>query len=480
VAFILFILAQHAMVFLYHDDWGLSVLSYTREELGFKGQDFSLSQALSFTAGIYESWSGRVVPIFLHIYAQKAGLWFVRIFQVAVILSVVMLSVKISRKESGEQENRFYLVLLAVILYLAIPKYVLAGGVYWFTAASIYLWGIPFFLISAYLTCRYKQFTWVSALLLAFAAIFNEQIGVASLAYLVVFFSVNRESAKNGILLYIFKASPVLISSVLTIFAPGNFHRKETAAALYERELTDILLSNANRVAESFFWPKMSNVFFALIALSLVMLCFHVWRHNKAISKFFLVASALYVAVLSYLYIANSPLLFALLFALAYTAALLYVTYWLESAPIVFSIYVAGLASIFLVLLAPGVSDRSGIPLLMLLFVPILYSFEITSQVVSVRYKTPVVAIALLLSLTNAGHVFRGYLSNYQVNKLNDCQLKAARFRHEYYGERVEEIQLFKLKNPRFAEVMPYDRPLIEKWMKKYYRLPAEVEFHWR
>jgi hypothetical protein len=480
LAFILFILAQHAMVFLYHDDWGLSVLSYNREELGFRGKDFSLSHALSFSAGLYESWTGRVIPLFLLIYALKAGLWFVRIFQVAVILSVLLLSIKISRRESGARDDRAYLVLLGVTLYLALPTYVLVEGVYWFSAASCYLWGIPFFLIGAYLTCRYKQFTWVSGLLLAFAATFHEEIGVASLSYLMIFFWVNREYSKNGILSYIFKASPILLSTLMTIFAPGNFHRKETVTAFYETGFTDILLSNANHVAKYFFWPKMSNVYFALLALSLVMLCFHVWRNNKAIRKFFLLASALYVAVLSYLYISNSFLLFALLFVLAYTAALLYVTNWLESAPTVFSIYIASLASIFLVLLGPGVAQRSCVPLLMLLFVPILYSLAITNQVLSVPYKTLIIAIALLCSVINAGYVFRGYFSNYQINKLNDCQLEAARFQLEYYGERVKVIQLFKLKNPYFAGLMPYDRPLIEKWMKKYYRLPAEVEFHWR
>jgi hypothetical protein len=51
--FIIFLIAQHSLVFLYFDDWGLAVLDYVGAQHGFLGQDFDFHHLMNFLRGMY-------------------------------------------------------------------------------------------------------------------------------------------------------------------------------------------------------------------------------------------------------------------------------------------------------------------------------------------------------------------------------------------------------------------------------------------
>ena len=61
IVFTVYLLAQHSLVFMYHDDWGIAVLDYGIEQTGFQGRNYSIADVLSFLSKLYENWSGRVV-----------------------------------------------------------------------------------------------------------------------------------------------------------------------------------------------------------------------------------------------------------------------------------------------------------------------------------------------------------------------------------------------------------------------------------
>jgi|OpeIllAssembly_1097287.scaffolds.fasta_scaffold1729723_1 hypothetical protein len=102
------------------------------------------------------------------------------------------------------------------------------------------------------------------------------------------------------------------------------------------------------------------------------------------------------------------------------------------------------------------------------------------SNAVPIWASRAVLVIIACFSIGNAYKLYNGYLQNYEVNKLNDYQLQLASYKVRNYHEDIESVQLYKLSSPRFAETMPYDRPLIEKWIKKYYVLPEKVVLDWR
>jgi hypothetical protein len=92
-------------------------------------------------------------------------------------------------------------------------------------------------------------------------------------------------------------------------------------------------------------------------------------------------------------------------------------------------------------------------------------------------------ALAALLimpwALSNARSIYGGYRSNLSANTYNHYKLWTTKLDYRAGHATEQPIRLYKLPSPRFAETMPYQRPLIEKWMRKYYSLPEDIQFHW-
>ena len=147
---------------------------------------------------------------------------------------------------------------------------------------------------------------------------------------------------------------------------------------------------------------------------------------------------------------------------------------------IVFSLFVGSISSIVLLLFAPGVAGRAMIPFYFLLFAPIIYSFSKVSSIKTRWILSAVVCIVSLMAIKNTYKIYKGYEHNYEVNVINHYKLSSFSYDIKNGVSTSQDIILYKLPLPAFAETMPYQRPLIEKWMKKYYELPQEVRFIWR
>ena len=84
-----------------------------------------------------------------------------------------------------------------------------------------------------------------------------------------------------------------------------------------------------------------------------------------------------------------------------------------------------------------------------------------------------------IVSAASAAVVFDGYRTNREIHAVNDAQLRVTSFRQRTGVGTDEPVRLFRLKDARFGTIMPYQRPRIEVWMKKYYRLDPDTEFTW-
>ena len=174
---------------------------------------------------MYNNWSGRVVSIFSHIYLLKAGIWYVRIWQVVAILIIFHLSYKIAIQALGINKSG-YLFMLSIALYLAMPTSALVKGVYWYISASAYLWGMPFFLLGVYLSYKTDKVTFFPFVLIAFSATFHELMGVAVIAFLFSFLLLNIKKFEFKRIAYSFLP---IMAAMVTILAPGNFARKHVS-----------------------------------------------------------------------------------------------------------------------------------------------------------------------------------------------------------------------------------------------------------
>lgn len=181
--FVLVMLAQHALVFPYHDDWGYATLTYTTEVGSGIGQQFTQLDLFRFLWSEYFSWSGRFFPFYLQINLFAWGVEAVRVAQVAVLAVMVVSAVAASR-----QNEPWHPVILVPIIYLlALPEFVTTGGLYWFSASIAYLWGLSLFGLATLRVARSGKLDWTATFLYAIAALFHEQMAVAMPAFVLSF-----------------------------------------------------------------------------------------------------------------------------------------------------------------------------------------------------------------------------------------------------------------------------------------------------
>jgi len=476
--FFVFLLAQHWQVFLYHDDWGLAVLSYVDEQSGFAGQEFTLSKALAFSAQLYEKWTGRVSSLFLLIYAEKVGLEFVRVLQSVVILSAVALAARIGCLV-GEGRKEACLGC-GILLYLALPVYALVSGVYWFSASSAYMWGVPLFFLGVYLIADDGELRSRSAFVLALAATFHEQMAFAGAGFLLLYFVFLIPKSRSAISAFGIKALPFLLMSMVTVLAPGNWQRKSTNAEFYsDYSLVQIAAQNIWSLADFLFWPRWDNVFLVGMAVSGLLLWIFVVK-NKIVSTYIGAGlTALLVGCGVFLYQYDAKILFSLFFVMVYSSLLVLAGFAFSRGPVVVAIHGGALCSLIPLLFAPTVAGRSLIPFLFMEFGPVLFSVAITVNRLTIRLGIVPAVVFAVLAVKNALFVFDGYAANREVNLVNDYKLRVASYEASI-GEPIAPIRLFKMKWPMFAQTMPYERPLIEYWMKKFYKLSPDVVFQWQ
>lgn len=104
------------------------------------------------------------------------------------------------------------------------------------------------------------------------------------------------------------------------------------------------------------------------------------------------------------------------------------------------------------------------------------------------RHRTIMVAvnlfaiIVLIYSAVNFSAVLSGYQVNAEINQINHAKMLEAKKNYQVNGEKPERIELYKLKDDRFANIMPYQptREGIEYWMKNYYELTMDVPIFWQ
>jgi hypothetical protein len=463
---------------MYHDDWGIAVLDYGIEQTGFQGRNYSIADVFSFLSKIYENWSGRVVSIFIHIYLQKFGLWYVRLYQVATILTSVVLVFMIIRKNLNTY-NKVTCACLPIMLYLAFPASVYIDGIYWYSAASGYLWGLPFFLAGTYHMHVNHKISFISTLLLAFSLTFHEQMAFAVNAYYITYISATwRDLDRRCKIKAIISQIVMAIVTAITVFAPGNFNRKKSSSYLSD-DTFSIATQNVKVILDKIANP--SSIFFFLLLLSVLSYIIYIRIILDKKQFKFCVCAILAIAVtFGMAYLAISSKVYQVILLVVYTFCIFYLLVHRKMPYIVASIYFASLSSLIPLLMAPGIPWRSCLPFMFLSIIPIIYSFMLVSKNFPALATFSVFLILACLSTSNSYKLFKGYQQNYEVNKLNDFQLQLASFKTRNNYEDIERVQLYRLPSPRFAETMPYDRPLIEKWIKKYYVLPENVVLDWR
>jgi len=271
----------------------------------------------------------------------------------------------------------------------------------------------------------------------------------------------------------------LLIVASLVIFAPGNFNRMSFNSNFYdEHDFFTIIMSNATNIGNLFFCPREANIFIICQLFSLVFLvCYLFFKKIRFRLGFLMLTFMVFISLLC-----DAKVVFGVIFIVVYSIVLLRVGCLSQLGRVVFAVHIGALVSLLPLLYMPNVAGRSGIIYFFLEFVPILYSMMLIDRLLPRSVKACILAFILMVSFNNVVSIYKGYQANDKINKANDITLRTLSYKLKHQSSEqkdIKTIQLVKLKEPYYAEVMPYQRPLIERWMKKYYVLEPKIKFHW-
>ena len=477
--FMVFLVWQHLMVFPYHDDYGFAVLGYQNEQTGFTGTRFPPSKLFAFLRELYLQWTGRIVPFFLEISLFRLGINWVRLFQVMNITAIIVIANAICMQRCRSTG----IMLVSIIYFLSIPVYTAAGGLYWFSAASAYVWGIPFLLGAACMVARTQQFRLPSATLVALSALFHEQMAMAACTFMLFWpiLSNSTNQTKLDKVRHMVNLFMVFTASAFTILAPGNFRR--AAVSSYPTTSKLELIKHNFDIIEFLSRTSESNSLKLLLAFSFVLLCikwYAISKNRRFAILTFIVCMVIFIALNAMWHWV------ALILISLYAGALLIRLRFIGQAGLVaLLLYLSAIASLLPQLLSPGASGRGLLTCYFLLIVPVMYSFSIWQKRTThfILLMTIFLITVLPPALRNASVIFNGYRENYSTNLANHYKLSAASYEYARGGSYPRSIVLYKLPRLQFAERMPYEENVdvkyIERWMKKYYSLPNIVTFNW-
>lgn len=488
IAFAVFLIMQHRLVFPYHDDWGLAVLDYdfvfftggvtpverTHEidVTRFVGREFSFGHAIEYFSLLYMQWSGRVLPFVIQAYVFKFGVDGARYVQVGLILCLVMAS---SRLITGRSAPG-WAIALPIVMYLAVPLFVAARGLYWFSASTHSLWGLPLLLLGALVLQRANgSLTWSAVLLLSISALFNEMTSavalclVASASALALRGNKSRVTALRQLLI----GAPVFVAAALVVLAPGNFARA-AQSRFPGSSAVESAIFNLGSVGQLVMQNPAGRSYLAIWAVGLAALACLVWLRRGGLVGAISVLVLTGIGVISVVV----PGAWSVVLMCGAFVALLALVCTQRSDVVMLGLSIGACLTIVPILASPGLWPRSLITFYIVLSVPIAWAVV---QVTAAAPRTvPIwgilVALCCIPAFDNARRIYEGYSRDYPVHYANDRSMREASRAHAR-GETPSTVTYYKVPDTRFSEAMPWQRRDIEPWILKYYSLPAGIKF---
>ena len=168
-----------------------------------------------------------------------------------------------------------------------------------------------------------------------------------------------------------------------------------------------------------------------------------------------------------------------------YFCVLLLIALWRKQRYELLALVVGGACSQGMMLVSPSISERCHTMFEFILHIILVYAImsiysEKCEKKLVVLINSCIVVVVTIYSCINITYILNGYRNNYEINQINHYKLVEAS-RNVKADIPEDVINLYKLNDDRFANIMGYDslHTFIESWMKNYYELPAETRFRW-
>ena len=493
--FFLFLLFQHRYVFMHYDDFGYATLSYGTNDnpnindmnWNLSGRNWNVGDLLEFLKWHYFNWGGRVIPFFILTMALSCGEIFIKIFQSCLLFIILFLSYSIVKKNDKD----FFAALLIIVSYCALSLAPVSEGVFWYTAAAVYIWPL-FFLFGGLLLFReshdQKIYFVGAAILLFFAACSHEQIAMLTMVTVIVFGILKFRETKTLDKKYCWLLFAVIAGGLIEILAPGNFVRAALPdnVPFYQMSLLDKIFRNVPIMLYILLNPKITTL---MLSSLLFMVGFKIFQKNEGGLKFYFL-SALNVSAALILYSAYGIFFSVtsaegtvgrLIFMLIFLAE---VTFYLLKTKnyILQGLFQGATCATAMMIMSPEIGSRSMLPFLTVsnLIFAAVFVQSIGEQKFFNVMTYALAGVICIFAFNNVLEITKGYHGNDFVNRLNRFKLMEGAARIAA-GEKVNAILLYRLPDDKYNSKMPYhdSRTLLMIYEKKYFGIPQEVPIFW-
>lgn len=488
------LLLQHRMVGMYYDDFGNASLSYGYNS-NVVGTNYSVKDLLDWATYIYMNWSGRIIYALMLIPLLKTGAHIFMFIQTIIII-LIMNAMYVYSKKYMEKSNGILLIIGFMLIYSLLQGDILTQGIYWASASVLYVWPMLPFMLTIWMygiieekIKKNEKIKLRDCIGLIFSiplvTLSQEQLGGA----LIVWFIFNMlfkyyKDEKRYWKADLYAISYCIITFGIFFCAPGNWARLATNEEYANKSFLEKLIDSFPKVLNLLtnYSLKYFNLILLLVGV-IVLIQLKQFLKNRYLIIFGAGIIPFFITIVDQ--ICNRSILSKTYYGITFFIFLIdmfviLMLYFTKKKHVEFmATMIAGVASVFCLILSPAFSLRSCIPyvfICMILFVIVINDF-FTDQMSLFSRKIIglIIGILGLIGIINVINIYKGYENNYYIDNYNFNILK------EYDGS-DDIIYLVKYPNNLYRGTMSCDvgYEYIDYWVKEYFAIPQSVMIKWK
>ena len=481
--FLIYLLAQYHLVYLYYDDFGYCSLSYGYNA-GIIGNAITPSGLITWLFHSYFEVNGRIFTNLAFVLVAWLGdVNLMRIFFPLCITGIYWFIYfeTFSRLESGC--NKLIGAAILVLSYGLFDIRVCKDGLYWFAAAFGYIVPVLLFLLFIKINRTNSVFQYLIIFLICLSC---EQMVAMTFSFLgtktILSLLEKRKLDRKDVIGFMIS----IVGGMVMILSPASRNRINNPGNIAFRELNflDKLLTNVNHIIRLLFngtgilFVTFLFVLFIITALFILKMEFN--KPLKIANAGYIMISVLiwFCFVKGVLNFSSQMTCYGLFFYFVIGFVDILVLYNKLCREMI-TLIIAGMASIGLLLVVPEIPVRTFIPFI---FITIWLMMDLISRVMRqhmgmMGYTIAGIPYAIVM-ITNMMLIYQGYLANTEVLKYNDAMLEEAKVLLQN-GMEITEVELYRLKDDMYAGAQVYHDSVsyMKFWMDEYYQLPYEITY---
>lgn len=477
--FLLFLLAQYHLVYLYYDDFGFFSLTYGYDA-EISGTKMNWNAIWDYIIHSYTLVSGRISVILAYtLLGWLGGLNTVRILLPITILLIFLHIYLIIVDQKSNNKIQYFSLIFLCFSYGLFGIQICNTGLYWFAATYVYVIPVVFFLIFD----RLYQYNKTSAPIVSFfLCLFSELMVSMSLSYIILNIGNNilrKENVGKNRWLSLFTS---IAAMFIMLMSPASRGRMSNGAniSFYNMNLYEKIVRNSNIIINHFFF-RISSAFVWFVLIICMLMAATMIKKNKF--KIFYIFYSICTSVIMYLFateriksnIEIHVFLFLFYFIFLFIGLFIYFINWDFH---IASIVAGTSATIGILLIVPEIPIRTFIPCI---FMFILFGGKILTEYLNAGRGVLVYILMIpfiIVNSQNLQQIYKGYQSNVEILEYNAFKLTEASEQLKN-GQNIQIVELYKIPQPIFAGPQVYSNEVayMKFWIDQYYELPYTIEY---